>query len=204
MRRSRSAPWPVSRTSGGCSRRPTTAGFGLKDLTWYQYFFTECRAIFVYLREFVLPFGLNADWDFPISKTILDRGAVFGLIALLALAAAAWHYRRRYPSGKFRILCVSGDDGAHFVHFADSRPDCGTPPLLRDFGPDSNCGRVAQPRQNAARYAGRRFGAALLIFAVATHSRAEVWSSAVALWQDTAEKSPEQIARPLPTRQRLL
>ena len=37
----------------------------MKDFTWYQYFFTECRALFVYLREFVLPVGLNADWDFP-------------------------------------------------------------------------------------------------------------------------------------------
>jgi tetratricopeptide (TPR) repeat protein len=33
-------------------------------------------------------------------------------------------------------------------------------------------------------------GAVLLIFAIATHSRAEVWSSAISLWQDTVEKSP--------------
>ena len=85
----------------------TTAGFGMKDFTWYQYFFTEWLALFVYLREFILPFSLTADWDFPISKTILEHGAVFGLIALLALIGAAWHYRRRYPLATFRITSHS-------------------------------------------------------------------------------------------------
>ncbi len=75
----------------------SSAGFGMKDFTWYQYFFTECRAMFVYLGVFVLPVQLNADWDFPISRTILDHGAIFGLAVLLALVAAAWRYRRRFP-----------------------------------------------------------------------------------------------------------
>jgi tetratricopeptide (TPR) repeat protein len=34
--------------------------------------------------------------------------------------------------------------------------------------------------------------AVLLIFAVATRSRAEVWSSPLKLWQDTVEKSPDK------------
>ena len=44
-----------------------SAGFALKEFTWYQYFFTQCRALFVYIREFVFPVWLTADWDFPIS-----------------------------------------------------------------------------------------------------------------------------------------
>src|SRR5207302_8176437 len=44
----------------------TYAGFALKDFTWYQYFFTQCRALFVYMGEFLFPMRLNADWDFPI------------------------------------------------------------------------------------------------------------------------------------------
>ena len=32
-----------------------SAGFGMKDLTWYQYLFTQFRAIFVYIGNFVLP-----------------------------------------------------------------------------------------------------------------------------------------------------
>src|SRR5574340_12192 len=51
------------------------AGFGLKDLTWYEYFYTQWRALFVYLRLFVLPVGLTADWDFAFSRSPWDHGA---------------------------------------------------------------------------------------------------------------------------------
>jgi tetratricopeptide (TPR) repeat protein len=170
----------------------TTAGFGMKGLTWYEYFFTECRAIFVYLREFILPFGLTADWDFPISKNILDRGAVFGLAALLALAAAAWHYRRRYPLATFgffaflvmmaptsSILPIRDPVAERRLYFGILGLILTTAALLS---------RVRLPRATLA----AALGAVLLIFAVATRSRAEVWSDAVTLWQDTVEKSPDK------------
>src|SRR5690242_13753259 len=35
--------------------RASTAGFNIKEFTWYQYFFTQCRAFFLYLRLFFLP-----------------------------------------------------------------------------------------------------------------------------------------------------
>jgi protein O-mannosyl-transferase len=170
----------------------TTAGFSMKDLTWYQYLFTECRAIFVYLREFVWPFGLNADWDFPISKTVLDRGAVFGLIALLALAAAAWHYRRRYPLesfGFFAFLVMMAPTSSILPirdPIAERRLYFGILGLILTTA-GFLC-RLKMPRATL----GAALGTVLLIFAVATHSRAEVWSSALALWQDTAEKSPDK------------
>ncbi len=179
----------------------TTAGFGLKDLTWYQYFFTECRALFVYMREFVLPFGLTADWDFPISKTILDRGAVFGLAALLALAAAAWHYRRRYPLatfGFFTFLVTMAPTSSILPirdPMAERRLYFGILGLI--LAAAGLLSRVKLPRRDALAAAG---SAVLLIFAVATHARAEVWGNAVALWQDTAEKSPEKARAHFPTR----
>jgi tetratricopeptide (TPR) repeat protein len=170
----------------------TTAGFGLKDLTWYQYFFTECRALFVYLREFVLPYGLTADWDFPISKSILDHGAVFGLIALLALAAAAWHYRRRYPLaafGFFAFLAMMAPTSSILPirdPIAERRLYFGILGLIL-----TAAGLLSRVRIQRATLAAAG-GAVLLIFAVATHARAEVWGSAVSLWQDTAEKSPDK------------
>src|SRR5262249_39715710 len=78
-----------------------SAGFHLKDLTWYEYFFTECRALFVYPALLLMPIHLTPDWDFPISRTILDHGAIFGLIALLALSALAWRFRKTYRLALF-------------------------------------------------------------------------------------------------------
>src|SRR5579884_1386739 len=74
----------------------TTAGFNVRGVTWYQYFFTQCRAICEYLRLFIFPFGLNLDRDFPISRSILDYGAIVFLIVLAGITAAAWFYRKRF------------------------------------------------------------------------------------------------------------
>jgi len=94
----------------------TSAGFGLR-FHLYQYFFTQCRALFVYAGEFVLPVRLTADWDFPISKTIFDHGAIAGLIALVALAAAAWHFRRRFPLASYGFF-------AYLILMAPPPPFC--------------------------------------------------------------------------------
>jgi protein O-mannosyl-transferase len=170
----------------------TTAGFGLKDLSWYQYLFTECRALFIYLREFIFPFGLTADWDFPISKNIMDRGAVFGLIALLGLAAVAWHYRRRYPLatfGFFAFLAMMAPTSSILPirdPLAERRLYFGILGLILTTA-GLLC-RVKLPRATLAAV----LGTVLVVFAVATHARAEVWSNAILLWQDTVEKSPNK------------
>jgi len=64
-----------------------TAGFGMKDLSPATYFFTQCRVVWTYVRMFFLPFGQNIDPDVPLSTGVLDPGTIFGLIALVAVAA---------------------------------------------------------------------------------------------------------------------
>jgi hypothetical protein len=81
-----------------------TAGFHMADLSPASYFFTQCRVIWIYVRMFLLPFGQNVDPDIPISAGLLDHGAIFGLIALLAVTAAAWIYRKRWPLASFGVF----------------------------------------------------------------------------------------------------
>src|SRR5262249_39161500 len=45
-----------------------SAGFGI--MPWYQYLFTQFRALWVYILSFVLPANLNVDWEFDISRTL--------------------------------------------------------------------------------------------------------------------------------------
>ena len=45
-----------------------SAGFQIQGLAWYEYFFTECRVIWDYIRLFVFPFGQNLDPDIEISR----------------------------------------------------------------------------------------------------------------------------------------
>ena len=169
-----------------------TAGFGIKEFTWYQYFFTQCRALFVYIGMFILPVNLTADWDFPISRTILDRGAIFGLLALLALAAAAWRYRRRFPLASYgwfvflllmaptsSILPIKDTIAERRLYFSM----IGLLLILVDV-----LSRLKVDR--------RALAAACLVVALAaagaTRARAAVWADPVSLWEDTVRKSPNK------------
>jgi tetratricopeptide (TPR) repeat protein len=169
-----------------------TAGFGMKDLTWYQYFFTQCRGLFVYLGMFLFPANLTADWDFPISRTILDRGAIVGLVLLLALAAAAWHYRRRFPLAGygFFVFLVMMAPTSSFLPIRDPIAERHLYPamlglllIVVDL-----LGRVKVERKVLV-------AACLVVVLLAagvTHARAAVWSDPIALWEDTARKAPNK------------
>jgi tetratricopeptide (TPR) repeat protein len=167
-----------------------TAGFGMKDLTWYQYLFTQFRALFVYIANFVLPVNLNLDWEFPISRTILDRGAVFGLAALAGLTAAAWHYRKRFPLagyGYFLFLVLLLPTSSILPikdPVADRRmylPMIGLILIAIDF-----LERVKINRKTLTTVCG----VTLLAAAGVTYARAGLWSDPIALWEDTVRKSP--------------
>jgi protein O-mannosyl-transferase len=81
-----------------------SAGFGLPTATWYQYFFTETRALFVYLRMAVFPVGLSIDHDFPVSHTIFEHTAILWMILAGILLGCAWRFRRSFPLACFGLL----------------------------------------------------------------------------------------------------
>jgi Tfp pilus assembly protein PilF len=74
-----------------------SAGFSVVTFKWYQYAFTEARAIFSYIRLAVLPYGQSLDQDYPTSHTIFEYCAIYYMAALLALIILAVVWRRRYP-----------------------------------------------------------------------------------------------------------
>lgn len=171
----------------------TTAGFALKDLTWYQYFFTQCRALFVYIREFVAPFNLTADWDFPLSHNVFEHGAVFGLVALVVLAGAAWYFRRQFKLASFgfftylilmaptsSILPIQDTIAERRLYFSM----LGLLLILVDL-----VSRIRTERRHLA-YAS---AVVVVCAALATHARAAVWTDPMTLWSDTLQKSPNKL-----------
>lgn len=79
----------------------TSAGFGMKDLTPFDYLFTQFRSVVTYLWLFFLPAGQNIDHDFPISHSLGDSLSWLCLLIILALTAAAWTYRKKFPLAAF-------------------------------------------------------------------------------------------------------
>ena len=179
-----------SRWCGRFSPLPTRLDSTWQDLSPASYFFTQCRVIWIYIRMFFLPFGQNVDPDIPISTGVMDHGAIFGLIALLALVAAAWIYRKRWPLASFGV----------FVFLLLIAPTASLVPIRdvlaerRVYLPFLGLILVALEllRRLPFSQAVGTCAAAILACTVLTYQRSDVWSTHSTLWKDTVAKSPER------------
>ncbi|HKE21009.1 MAG TPA: tetratricopeptide repeat protein [Bryobacteraceae bacterium] len=81
-----------------------TAGFSLVTYKWYQYAFTEARALFSYVGLTIFPLGQSIDQDYPPSHTILDHGAIVYMVLLAGLLVFSILRRRQYPLFCFGLL----------------------------------------------------------------------------------------------------
>jgi tetratricopeptide (TPR) repeat protein len=168
-----------------------SAGFSLPDLAWHDYFWTQCRAVWVYVRLFFAPYGQSADHDFAISRSPLDPGVAIALAGLVLAVLAAWRLRRALPLASYGVfvflLLLSPTSSV--VPIADPLverrlylPSLGlllvVVEALRHWNP--------QPRALVGALAS-----VLVAAGIATHQRAAVWASPLALWEDTVRKSPE-------------
>lgn len=175
--------WRVLKTS-------PTAGFYVAEFTPANYFFTQCRVIWTYVRMFFLPFGQNVDPDVAVSHSLLDRGSIFGLAALIALVAAAWIHRKRWPLAAFGIFVfvLLLAPTSSFIPISDVSaerrvylPFLGLILVCLEF--------LRRLKISQAAWAG---GAIVAVCALLTYQRSAVWASPVALWQDAAAKSPQK------------
>ena len=180
---------------GRALRFADTVGFGLAGISWSDYFFTQCRALWGYARLLVLPVGLNADPDFPISRSLMDHGAVFGLAGLLLAVGAALYFRKQAPLAAFGLL-------AALLLFA---PTSSFVPIRDPFAerrlylPFFALLLIAWEGLRRLPLNTAALGAAVLAvtaaLGAATYQRAAVWGDPLALWADAVEKSPQK-ARP--------
>ena len=166
------------------------AGFGI-DVKWYEYLFTQFRALLVYIGEFLLPVNLNADWYFPVSKSIFDHGAIVGLAVLVAMAAAAWHYRRRFPLAAygFLVYLLLMAPTSSIIPIKDPVAErrlyfsiIGLLLILVDLA-----SRLRTDRKTLATVCA----AILVACAIGTRSRAAVWADDETFWKDVVQKAPE-------------
>ena len=173
-------------------RHSPVIGFKLQDLSWYEYLFSQFRAIWTYVRLYVLPVGLNADYDVPVSRTIVDHGAIVGLAALIGAVVAAWVFRNKYPLAAygflvFLILLAPTSSVVPIRDLVAERrlylPFIGLLLVTIEF--------LRRLRWDTVRY-GALAGGLLIVLGGAAWARSRVWSDTVALWQDTVEGSPRK------------
>ena len=131
------------------------------------------------------------DPDVATSRSLLENGAIFGLLALIAVAAAAWIYRKRFPLAAlgvavFLLLIAPTSSIVPIQDVQFERrvylPFLGLALIVLEF----------LRRLKFSQIVG--VGAAILaICTLLTYQRSEVWASSFSLWQDTVAKSPRKV-----------
>ncbi len=167
-----------------------TAGFHIAGLTPLDYFYTQCRVVWTYVRLFVFPFGQNADPDVAISHSLLDGGAILGLLAWIGMVAAAWIYRKRWPLASFGI----------FVYLLLLSPTSSIIPIQdvlqerRLYLPFIGLALVVVEFLRRVEWRQRvTIEACVLIVMVAlTYQRSALWGDPIQLWGDASAKSPDK------------
>lgn len=154
-----------------------------------DYLLTQFEVIWHYFRLAVLPLGQNLDHAYPVVRA---PGSVFTWAAMAALAALAillWRLRRRYPLAFFGFLfllillaptssIVPIDDA-----MAERRLYLGFPGIAMIA---AEFLRRVQPSWKAA----AATASVLALLAVLTARRAELYTSAVAMWEDSTRTNP--------------
>jgi tetratricopeptide (TPR) repeat protein len=172
-----------------------------------DYFLTEFKVHWTYLRLLVLPVNQNVDYDYPISTALFEFPTLVAGIGYLGLWAVAVLFARRRPVVAFPVFwfLITLLPISFLVTFMDLRLD----DVIFEH-------RLYLPGAGLLIMAGallayllgklgeRKQGIAFTIFVIvmvpalcmATYQRNAVWESEVALWGDAAVKSPRK-ARPL-------
>jgi tetratricopeptide (TPR) repeat protein len=168
-----------------------TAGFGMKDLAWWEYLLTQGRAIVLYFRLFLFPVQQSGDYLFPISRAPLEHGAIFYWIAILAAAVMALLYWRKAPLLSLGLLLflVLLAPTSSVLPIQDAAVERRV--YLSSIGllvaAAGLCSRwTVSP--SAIRYGGV---ALLAVLAIATYQRSTVWASHEAFWNDVLAKNPD-------------
>ena len=168
----------------------STAGFNVPGLTPTTYFFTQCRVIWTYVRLFFLPAGQNVDPDVAVSASLLDHGAIAGLLGLVALVVAAWIYRKRFPLvafGVFMFILLLAPTSS-FIPISDVQAERRL--YLPFLGLVLICLEFLR-RLKWSQMVGA--GAAILaVCSILTYQRSQVWASPIDLWKDAAAKSSKK------------
>jgi protein O-mannosyl-transferase len=170
-----------------------TAGFNVEGLTWQDYFWTQCRVIPVYLRLFIAPIGQCADWAYSFSHGALDRGAIFYGLALFAVVALAFRYRRRMPLffyGLIVFLLLLAPTSS-FVPVKDALAE------RRMYLPIFGLGLATAAILAQLRLSSRTLKIAVFTVLIAESGmsflRSEVYGDDILFWQDVVRKSPSNV-----------
>lgn len=175
-----------------------SVGAGLPGhLSNWNYFLTQTRVIVRYIYLVFFPVGLNLDYDFPASNSLLEPAVVSSIIILSGILVFGWLIRGRHPLFAFSIFSffVTLSPTSSFVPILDVIFEhrlylplvgvCLSFPVFINIV-------YEKARENFTIPGNPRVYACsiLLLLAAGTRFRNDVWTDELKLWTDVAAKSP--------------
>jgi len=173
--------------------KSTTVGVTGTGVSCWTYFLTECRVFWLYARLLIVPVGQNFDHDISWASCALDAATLASILAILALAALAWRFRKRFPLACYGLLVFALllAPTSSFIPIKDAAAERRLYLPMLGFGLMA-CEAVARLSPER-KWRLAAMGACLAIASMATYLRSSVWSSEAALWEDTIAKSPNKV-----------
>lgn len=167
-----------------------SAGFQVAGLPWNDYLYTQLQALWIYLRMFFLPYGQNIDHDYPIAHSFWNPATVAGAAGLVVLTIVGFLSRHRFKLAVYGLLLFGLliAPTSSFVPIRDALverrlylPSLGLLLVVADL---LRRWRTSLTRQ------GWTYGFILLGLCGLTYARNHVWTSEIALWEDSVRKNP--------------
>lgn len=169
----------------------------VSKISSWHYLLTQFRVVTTYLRLAFIPLHQNLDYDYAVSKTLLEFKTLISLLFLIALFIVALRAFRRYRLVSFGI----------FWFFLTLLPESGIIPI-KDVIFEH---RLYLPLYGFILFLvsiffyswGNKSVRSMLIlliiitgvYAALAYKRNIIWQNGVSLWDDTISKSPRK-ARP--------
>lgn len=183
-----------------------TVGGSHLPFTRWEYLLTQVTILARFVGVFLLPLPawLNADWDYPVVRTLLDPRLLVSAAFWLVVASGLWlAWRKRWEAVLFAapMYLVASAPTSSVIPIADPLMEYRVyvPAIFLALGLAALLGLAADwlRRREAARRWTPALAAVLLAGMLLTSSvwlreRLSVYRSAESFWSDTVRKSPRK------------
>ena len=78
-------------------KNPHQSNIGFHAMDPWLHFVTQWKVWGLFLFKFIMPIGLNLDYDVPLSESAFDTGPLVGLGLIVTISLLAWFKRTREP-----------------------------------------------------------------------------------------------------------
>lgn len=175
-----------------------------KAISRTEYFLTELSVQATYIRLLLLPINQNADYDYPIAKTLFEKKTLASgalIITLIALAFYLYYKQQKLPAFGilFFFLALSVESSIFPIEdvifeYRLYLPFIGYVAVT--------CAILQYILTKTKNHTIKNIQTTTIVviitltiitsYAIATYRRNNVWKSEISLWQDVTEKSPNK------------